>query len=133
MQTQQGAPASQSTHSAHNLPQMDKHSANDAAVNTPLARALEQNEAATDAVQKSVDDLMVINAVLKQEIPKHVQVGDVAQALQKTDELEVKIQDTAQELALVNEALSHEIAERGELEDELRETKAKLARAAHKA
>ena len=71
----------------------------------------------------------MINAVLKQEIPDHVQVGDVAHALQRTDALEVKINDTAQDLAAVNEVLAQEIDQRVDLERELAETKAALAEA----
>ena len=71
---------------------------------------------------------MVIHAVLKQEIPDHIQSGDVAQALQKTDVLETKINDTAVELAQVNEVLAHEIDERAELERELAETQMALLR-----
>lgn len=99
---------------------------------SPLSRALEQNEAAADVVEKSADELMVINAVLKQEIPEHAQTGDVAHALQKTDQLEIQIQETAQELASVNQALAQEIAERGELEDELALARARLANAVRK-
>jgi len=93
---------------------------------TPLARALEQNETALDSVGQSAVELAVIHAVLKQEIPDHVQIGDVAQALQRTDELETKISDTAQELAQVNEVLAQEIDERADLERELAATKAAL-------
>ncbi|MFC6281856.1 MULTISPECIES: hypothetical protein [Polaromonas] len=96
---------------------------------TPLARALDQNETAKDTVEQSAAELVVINAVLKQEIPGYVQVGEVAQALQKTDALENKIQDTAQDLAEVNEVLAQEIDERADLERELAATKAALARA----
>ena len=96
---------------------------------TALGRALDQNTAVQDAVERSAAELVVINAVLKQEIPDHVQVGDVAQALQRTDELEVKINDTAQDLAQVNEVLAHEIDQRVDLERELAETKAALAEA----
>ena len=99
-----------------------------ATTGTQLARALEQNEAATDAVQRSADELMVIHAVLKQEIPDHSQTGEVAQALEKTDALEAKIQDTAHELAHVNEALAQEIGERAVLEQELAAAKAALAK-----
>lgn len=95
---------------------------------TALARALDQNEAIKDTVVQSAAELVMINAVLRQEVPGHVQVGDVAQALQKTDELESKIHDTAQELVQVNEVLAHEIDERTELERELAQTKAALAR-----
>lgn len=100
-----------------------------AATPTPLARALDQNETVKEAVEQSADELLVINTVLKQEIPDHVQTGEVAQALQKTDELETKINDAAQELAQVNEALAQEIDERADLERELAATKAALIQA----
>ena len=99
---------------------------------TPLARALEQNEAAQDSVEQSADELLVIHAVLKQAIPDHVQMGEVAQALQKTDELETKINDTALELAQVNEVLAQEIDERVDLERELAVPKAALVEAKDK-
>jgi hypothetical protein len=50
---------------------------------TPLERALGQNEAVKDTVEQSAAELLVINAVLKQEVPPHIQTGEVAQALQK--------------------------------------------------
>jgi C4-dicarboxylate-specific signal transduction histidine kinase len=96
---------------------------------TPLRRALGQNEAVQDTVEQSAADLLVINTVLKQEIPEHVQTGDVAQALQKTDELETRIQESADDLAQVNETLEQEIDERADLERELARTKAALAKA----
>lgn len=102
--------------SAHQLP-------------TPLARALELNESALDSVEQSACELAVIHAVLKQEIPEQVQIGEVAQALQKTDELETKINDTAQELAQVNEVLAQEIDKRADMESELAEAKAALVEA----
>ena len=135
MQTQPSDSPKPGQDGGYNNRALTSQPANDADA-SPLARALEQNEAAADAVEKSADELMVINAVLQQEIPAHAKTGDVAHALQKTDQLEVQIQDTAQELASVNMALAQEIAERGNLEDELAITKAKLAseklaRAAH--
>lgn len=96
---------------------------------TPLSRALDQNEAVRDTVEQSAAELLVINAVLKQEIPDHVQTGDVAQALEKTDALEAKIQETAGDLAQVNAVLAQEIDERARLERELEATKAALAEA----
>ena len=95
---------------------------------TPLARALNQNETVKDTVAQSAVELVMINAFLKQEIPTHVKIGDVAQALQKTDALESKINDTTQDLAQVNEVLAREIDERAALEQELARTKAALAR-----
>ena len=94
-----------------------------------LAQALDRNEAVRDSVEQSAAELVMINAVLKQEIPDHVQTGDVAYALQRTDELEVKINDAAQDLVQINEVLAHEIDERVSLERELAETKAALVEA----
>lgn len=94
---------------------------------TALGRALDQNAAVKEVVEQSAAELVVINAVLKQEIPDHVQVGEIAHALQRTDELEAKISDTAQDLAQVNEVLAQEIDQRVDLERELAETKAALA------
>ena len=93
---------------------------------TPLARALQQTETAQSVVEQSAAELVIIHAVLKQELPKNLQTGDVAHALQRTDELEIKINDTAQELAQVNEVLAQEIDERVDLERELAATKAAL-------
>lgn len=98
-----------------------------ARINGQLADARELNVQAQDKVEQSASELLVINAVLKQELPDHVQTGDVAQALQKTDELEGKIQETASELAQVNAVLNHEIEERASLERELHAAKSALA------
>ena len=100
-----------------------------AAAATSLALTLEQNEAIQDTVEQSAAELVVINAVLKQEVPAHVQTGEVAQALQKTDELEDRIQSSADELAQVNEVLKQEITERAALERQLAATQAALAQA----
>jgi C4-dicarboxylate-specific signal transduction histidine kinase len=105
------------------------HNAVPAPLSTPLARALDQNETVQETVEQSADELLLINTVLKQEIPDHIQTDAVAQALQQGDELESKIQESAENLAQVNQALEHEIAERAELERELADTKAALAEA----
>ena len=100
-----------------------------AAASTSLKLALQQNETIHDAVEQSAAELVVINAVLKQEVPEHVQTGEVAEALQKTDELEARIQTSADELAQVNEVLKQEISERADLERQLAATQAALAQA----
>jgi|GEM_PF-610739 len=94
-----------------------------------LTLALGQNETIQEAVEQSATELVVINAVLKQEVPEELQTGDVAQALRKTDELESRMQTSADQLARVNEALMQEIGERAELERQLAQTEAELARA----
>ena len=101
------------------------------AQDTPLIRALEQNETIQEIVDQSATELAVIHAVLKQEIPGHVQTGEVAHALQRTDALETIINGTVHELAQVNEVLAQEIDERADLELELAATKAALVQARH--
>lgn len=117
------------TVSEHAQTQATAHASAQPTSDNALARALEQSEAATEAVQQSADELLVINAVLKQEIPSDAQVGELAHALEKTDALEVKIQEAAQELTQVNEVLAQEIDHRVELEQELADTKAALIEA----
>lgn len=92
-----------------------------------LAEARDLNIQVQDNVEQSASELLVLNAVLKQEIPDHVKTGDVAQALQRTDVLESRIQEAASELAQVNAALSHEIEERASLERELHAVRSALA------
>ena len=102
-------------------------------LNTPLKRALDQNEMARDAVEQSADGLLVVNTVLQQELPGDSQSGEVAQALQASSEIESRLQESAEELAQVNDALEQEIDERLRLERELAATKAALVTAKAKA
>ena len=96
---------------------------------TPLARARDQNEAVQHSIEKSVAELELINTVLHQELPDHIQNDDVALALEKSSELESRIQQSVHDLAEVNETLSQEIAERNALEKELAFTRAALEEA----
>lgn len=107
---------------------MSKHPSQSASV-TSLERVLDQNVAIQDTVGQSAGELCLINTVLKQEVPSHVQNGVVAQALQKTDELESRIQASADDLAQVNEALKHEISTRAALERQLASTQSALEQA----
>ena len=96
---------------------------------TSLERALDQNEAIQETVCQSAAELCVIHAVLQQEVPDHLKTGDVAQALQKTDELEERIQASADKLGQVNHALKEEIQVRAELEQQLASAQAALEQA----
>ena len=93
-----------------------------------LARALEKNDAVQDAVERSAQELFVINSVLEKEIPPAVKTGDIAMALVKTAELEDKIQASAEELAHVNELLQKEISERAEVEQKLHTAETEIAK-----
>ena len=107
---------------------MSKHPSKSASL-TSLERVLDQNVAIQDTVGQSAGELCLINTVLKQEVPSHVQTGEVAQALQKTDELEGRIQASADDLAQVNAALKHEISTRAALERQLASTQSALEQA----
>ena len=62
---------------------------------TSLERALDHNVAIQDTVEQSAAELCLINTVLKQEVPGHVQTGDVPPALPQTGALESRIQAPA--------------------------------------
>ena len=99
---------------------------NDSFTPTSLEDALDQNEAIQAMVEQSAAELCVVNAVLHQEVPEHVKTGDVAQALQRTDELEERIHTSADNLEQVNHALKKEIHVRADLERELAAAQAEL-------
>ncbi len=93
----------------------------------PLEKALAQNAQVKEKVVAVAEDLLVINTVLKQEIPEPMQTGEVAQALEKHEELENQVQECASELESVNQTLADEVDERKKLERALADTQAALA------
>jgi hypothetical protein len=100
---------------------------------TSLEQTLEKTEAVAADVQRASDNLAVVNTVLEQGLPEEVQVGDVAQAIEQTSQLEEKLAKSAETLAEVNAALSEEIekrlevtAERDESQAEAEELKARI-------
>jgi len=79
---------------------------------TSLDRTLQKSEQVAADVQRASDNLAVVNTVLEQELPEEVQVGEVAQAIAHTSQLEHKLAKSAEKLAEVNAALSEEIEKR---------------------
>jgi len=108
---------------------MPQHTTLNSPSQTPihLAKALKKSESVEERVKQSASEMLVINAVLQQEIPAHVQSGEVAQALSQSDEIEDRLHASARELSEINRVLELEINEREQLERELARTKAKLA------
>jgi hypothetical protein len=90
-----------------------KHPA--AGLQGPLAKT----EAVTAEIERASTHALVIGTVLAKELPVEVQVGDVAQAIEQTEDLEQKLAESAETLAGVSAALQAEIAERGKVSDEL--------------
>ena len=76
---------------------------------TSLEQTLEKTEAVAADVQRASDNLAVVNTVLEQELPEDIQVGEVAQAIEHTNQLEEKLAKSAETRAEVNAALSEEI------------------------
>lgn len=101
-----------------------------AAAPEPLQQALRQSEAVTAEVQHASDHLAVVGTVLEQNLPEEVQVGDVAQALNHTVELEKKLAASAETLAKVNAVLEDEIEKRSELSERLDEAHAMVEKLA---
>ena len=101
-------------------------SASTAPTHTPLEHALDHNEAIQESVEQSAAELCVVAAVLMHEVPEHLKTGEVARALQRTEELEIRIQASANELVKVNLALKEEIDARANLERQLASTQAEL-------
>ena len=91
---------------------------------TSLDKTLEKSEQVAADVQRASDNLAVVSTVLEQELPDEVQVGDVAQAIEHTSQLEEKLAESAEKLAEVNAALSEEIEKRLEVTAERDESQA---------
>jgi len=79
---------------------------------TTLDQTLEKTEEVAADVQRASNNLAVVSTVLEQELPDEVQVGDVALAIEHTNQLEEKLAKSAEQLAEVNAALSEEIEKR---------------------
>ena len=94
-----------------------------------LLQAIEQNDSVKEDVKQSADELLIVNAVLQVAVPDQAQTGDLAVALQRTEDISDAIHESANDIAAVNQLLEDEIDERIDLERELLATKAALARA----
>ena len=69
---------------------------------------------------------MIIGTVLAQELPASAQVGEVAQAIEQTEELKDKLADTAETLAEVSDELEQQITKQHEAAKQLVATRAKV-------
>jgi hypothetical protein len=91
---------------------------------TSLHKTLKKSEEVAADVQRASDNLAVVSTVLEKELPDEVQVGEVAQAIEHTSQLEEKLAKSAEKLAEVNAALSEEIEKRLEVTAERDESQA---------
>jgi len=93
-----------------------------------LGDTLNQTIEVREKIEGVGDELLIVNTVLKQEIPETLQTGEVAQALEKHEELETIVQECVDDLAEVNEALEEEVARRKRLERQLAQSQSDLAK-----
>jgi predicted component of type VI protein secretion system len=91
---------------------MAGHSDSNADPRSPLEHSSGRTREVAGEVKRASEDLLVINTVLEQELPEKLQVGDVAQAIEHTGELEKKLAESAQSLVEVHAALQTEIEKR---------------------
>ncbi len=78
----------------------------------PLQNTLEKTEAVTAVIERASHQLSVVNTVLEQNLPPELQVGDVAQAINQTEQLEKKLSRSVEALTEVSAALEAELKKR---------------------
>ena len=93
---------------------------------TPLEHTLNTTQTVTTDVRHASDHLSVINTVLEQGVPEEVQVGDVAQAIDQTDELKDQLAQSADALEEVNDALEKEVQKRKKVAEKLDQSQARV-------
>ena len=91
-----------------------------------LQKPLEKTQAVTADLQSASDHALVIGTVLAQELPAREQVGEVAQAIEQTDELKSTLAESAETLNEVSAELEQEIAKRREVAKHLAAARAKV-------
>ena len=79
---------------------------------TTIEEALDKNKKATEAVKEAADDLLVVHAVLNEEIPDEARTGPVDQAVEHTREVEKRLSESADQLEDVNTSLEQELDRR---------------------
>ena len=93
---------------------------------TGLKRPIEIPKKVATDVRKSADHVGVLGTVLSKELPKAVQVREVAQAIDQTGELEAKLSESAAKLVDVTKALKKEMAMRKVVSSKLKASESKV-------
>ena len=91
-----------------------------------LEKPLQKTKAVTAELHSASNHAMLIGTVLEQELPAHVQVGEIAQALEQTEELQEKLADSAQTLSEVSAELEQEITKRRKVSKQLKASRAQV-------
>lgn len=91
-----------------------------------LQKPLQKTQAVTADLHAASNHAMVIGTVLAVELPAQVQVGEVAQALDQTEELKEKLAESAETLSEVSAELEQEIAKRRKVSKQLEVSRAQV-------
>lgn len=86
----------------------------------------EKTKAVEADILRASDHAAVIGTVLSQQLPDEVQVGEVAQAIEQTEELEQKLVESAATLADVSAELGREIEKRRKVTKKLSQSRARV-------
>lgn len=84
-----------------------------------LTRVLDQNEHVKNLVEESAQELMTLNAVLKQDMRAQVPQAELQQAVDKSQAVEKKVLDASAKLSVINVALGDQVNDRLALENQL--------------
>lgn len=107
----------------------DSSSASDDSASTktiPLKNVLDQNEEIKEDVEQSADQLSSVNAVLTNDEKVIPPFPSIEEVIALNEEAEKKVAKAAEDLQQVNTQLTQQVAERIDVESELRQTKSDL-------
>lgn len=73
-----------------------------------LEKTIDKAKEVAAEIRQAADNLAVVNTVLEQRLPDEVQVGDVAQALDQSAEVEKQLSDSVDRLQKVHAQLGQD-------------------------
>jgi chromosome segregation ATPase len=97
-----------------------------------LLRPLQKTQSVAADLESASNHALVIGTVLAHELPDEVQVGEVAQAIEQTEELKDKLAESAETLTEVSAELEQEITKRRAVAKKLEESRAQVEKLAAK-
>jgi C4-dicarboxylate-specific signal transduction histidine kinase len=92
----------------------------------PLKNVLDQSEEIKSQVEKAAKELGSVNAVLTNDANVRPPFPTIEEVIAQNEEVEKKVVKAAEDLQQVNAELTKQVAERIDIELELRETKKDL-------
>ena len=91
-----------------------------------LQEAHKKTKAVAAEIERASDHAGVIGTVLAQELPSELLRGEVAQAVEQTEELEQKLAQSAATLAEVSAELGREVKKRRKVTEQLSKSQARV-------